>query len=368
LWVKRSDIEAVDAQPGDVVGLVGPRGRTLGYGLFSDRSPIAVRLMTRSGSPPDALLWRDRLADAIAYRATLSIDATAYRLVHGEGDLLPSLVVDRYSDVLVLQALSQGVDRHIQLIRDLLVELVHPVGILARHDEQIRALEGLPRRVELLYGEVPHDLAVRDGPVHLCVDPWEDHATGLFLDQRENRLLAAEYARGRALDCFCYTGGFALHLARRCEEVVAVDSSPTAVDRLTRHASLNGVTNLRSHVADVFEILPELGRAGITFDTVVLDPPPLARNRSAMSKALAGYKELNFRAFSLLAPGGTLVTCCRSTHVDDATFTELVSDAANDARARAVLLERRLQSRDHPVLVSVPETSHLKCLVMRRMG
>jgi 23S rRNA (cytosine1962-C5)-methyltransferase len=364
LWVKRSDIEAVDAQPGDVVGLVGPRGRTLGYGLFSDRSPIAVRLMTRSGSPPDALLWRDRLADAIAYRATLSIDATAYRLVHGEGDLLPSLVVDRYSDVLVLQALSQGVDRHIQLIRDLLVELVHPVGILARHDEQIRALEGLPRRVELLYGEVPHDLAVRDGPVHLCVDPWEDHATGLFLDQRENRLLAAEYARGRALDCFCYTGGFALHLARRCEEVVAVDSSPTAVDRLTRHASLNGVTNLRSHVADVFE----LGRAGITFDTVVLDPPPLARNRSAMSKALAGYKELNFRAFSLLAPGGTLVTCCRSTHVDDATFTELVSDAANDARARAVLLERRLQSRDHPVLVSVPETSHLKCLVMRRMG
>ena len=366
--MNRADIETVDAQPGDVVALVGPRGRTLGHGLFSDRSPIAVRLMTRTGRPPDASLWRERLADAIAYRQTLAIDATAYRLVHAEGDLLPSLVVDRYSDVLVLQALSQGVDRHLQLIRDSLVELVRPTGILARHDAQIRALEGLPRRVELLYGEVPRDVVVRDASVDLRVDPWEGDSTGLFLDQRENRLLAAEYARGRALDCFCYTGGFALHLARRCAEVVAVDSSPTAVERLTQHASLNGVTTLRPRVADVFELLPELSRAGVRFDTIVLDPPALARNRSAMSKALAGYKELNFRAFALLAPGGTLVTCCRSTHVDEATFTELVSDAANDARARAVLLERRLQSRDHPVLVSVPETSYLKCLVMRRLG
>ena len=366
--MNRADIEAVDAEPGDVVALVGPHGRTLGHGLFSDRSSIAVRLMTRTGRPPDASLWRDRLTVAIAYRRTLSIDATAYRLVHAEGDLLPSLVVDRYSDVLVLQALSQGVDRHVQLIRDLLIELVQPAGILARHDAQARALEGLPRRIELLYGEVPHDVAVREGSVDLCVDPWQDQATGLFLDQRENRLLAARYARGRALDCFCYTGGFALHLARRCEEVVAVDSSPMAVERLTRHVSLNRVTTLRPRVADVFEVLPELGRAGVTFDTIVLDPPALARNRSGMSKALAGYKELNFRAFSLLAPGGTLVTCCRSAHVDEATFTDLVSAAANDARARAVLLEKRLQSRDHPVLVSVPETSCLTCLILRRLG
>ena len=363
----RADVEEVDAGPGDVVALVGPRDQTLGHGLFSDRSPIAVRVMTRSGQPPDAAVWRDRLAAALAYRQTLSIDSTAYRLVHAEGDLLPSLVVDRYADVLVLQALSQGVDRHVGLIRDLLVQLMRPHGILARHDARSRVSEGLSRRVELLHGDVPQEVSVTEGPFTLQVDPRTDEGTGLFLDQRENRMLAADYGRGRALDCFCYTGGFALHLARRCSEVIAVDSSTTSVERVVRHAVLNGLSTVRPRVADVFELLPELGRTGIRFDTVILDPPPLARSRSAISKAVAGYKELSFRAFSLLAAGGTLVTCCRSPYLDDVAFTELVSAAASDARARVVLLEKRLQSRDHPILVSVPETSYLKCLVLRRL-
>ena len=367
LWIYRSDVTEVDADAGDIVQLIGVRGDTLGYGLFSDRSSIAVRLLTRDRHPPDATWWKEKLISALRYRETLEIDANAFRLVHGEGDLLPSLVVDRYGDVLVLQALSQGIERHTELIREILVQLVRPTAILAKNDPQVRTLEGLPRSVNLLYGKLPSKIIVSAGAVQMAVDLLEGEKTGLYLDQRENYIAAAQYAQGRALDCFSYSGGFALHLANRCHQVLAVDISKDAVAAISQNASLNKLTNIQPQEANVFDLLRNLERTQARFDMVILDPPAFAKNRASLSKALAGYKEINLRALKLLSPGGILMTCSCSHYVNEAVFNELVIASADDARVQVVLVEKRIQSRDHPVLVSVPETSYLKCLVLRRL-
>lgn len=365
-WIYRSDLRRVTADPGDVVRVTGTDRRPLGYGLYSSRSVIALRMLTRRDVRPDDAFWRGRLEAAIRYRESLDIDATAYRLVHGEGDRLPALVVDRYGDVLVVQALSQATDRLLPLIAELLVELLEPAGILARNDPQVRALEGLDRSVELCHGRVPEEIEVREGAVRLCVDPWQGQKTGLFLDQRENRLAAARHARGRAFDGFSYTGAFALQMAPVCDEVVAVDVSDSAVAALATNAERNGAANIRLRAGNVFDVLRDCDRAGERFDTIVLDPPAFARNRGAVTRALAGYKEINLRALRILSPGGALITSSCSYHVDEQTFTRMLAAAAADARADVRVVERRLQSRDHPVLATVPETSYLKCVVLRR--
>ena len=257
----------------------------------------------------DAVFWRARLEAALAFRASLGLDATAYRLVHGEADLLPSLIVDRYDDVLVLQALSRGMDRLVPTLVPMLVELTGARGILARNDPKVRLLEGLEQKVEVLHGEVPATVAVREGPVSYDVDPWHGQKTGLFLDQRENRVAAAQYARGRVLDCFSYNGGFALRLASVADDVEALDSSADAVQRIAQNAAKNGLSNVRAREANVFDELRRLERENARFDTIVLDPPAFAKNKASVPKALAGYKEINLRALHLLRPGGYLVTC-----------------------------------------------------------
>ena len=355
------------ADPGDVVRVTGTDRRALGYGLYSSRSVIALRMLTRRDVRPDGAFWRARLEAAIRYRERLDIDATAYRLVHGEGDRLPALVVDRYGDVLVVQALSQATDRLLPLIGELLVDLLRPTGILARNDPQVRALEGLDRSVELRHGSVPKEIEVREGAVRLPLDPWQGQKTGLFLDQRENRLAASRYARGRAFDGFSYTGAFALQMARTCDEVEAVDVSESAAATVARNAELNGAANVRARAANVFDVLRDHDRAGERFDTIVLDPPAFAKNRGAAARALAGYKEINLRALRILSPGGTLVTSSCSYHVDEPGFARMLAAAAADARADVRIVEKRLQGRDHPVLATVPETSYLKCFVLRRM-
>ena len=367
LWVYRSDLKQVDADAGDLVRIVSARSRSIGYGLYSDRSTIALRVLTRDSDRPGTAFWRARLEAAIAYRASLRIDATAYRLVHGEGDLLPGLVVDRYGDALVVQALTQGTDRLLPLVCDLLVDLLRPAGVLARNDPKVRALEGLDRVVELRHGDVPHDIEVRDGTVRLLVDPWDGQKTGLFLDQRENRHAAAGHAVGRALDCFSYTGAFALQMATRCDEVVAIDVSESAVGRSDAHAACNGVPNIRARVGNVFDALRAFDRARERFDTIVLDPPAFAKNRAAVTKAVAGYKEINLRALKIFSRGGTLVTSSCSYHLDEPTFARIVADAAGDAGVDVRVIEKRSQSRDHPVLAGVPETAYLKCFVLRKM-
>jgi len=366
-WIYRADVAAVAADGGDVVQVLGPRARVLGYALFSDRSQIAIRMLSRGEQPLDESLLRRRLEASIRFRESLMLDATAYRLVHGEADLLPSLVVDRYDDYLVIQALSQGVDRLLPAITEHLRELLQPAGILARNDPKVRALEGLPQSVDVLHGTIPDSVVVREGPIEYAVDLRRGQKTGLFLDQRENREAAAQYAHGRLLDCFSYNGGFALRLARRCTDAEAVDISGDAVARIRANAERNGLPHLQAREANVFDELRRHERAGERYDTIVLDPPAFAKNKASVPNALAGYKEINLRAMRLLSPGGYLITCSCSYNVNEEMFEAVLHEASADSRTQVSMVEKRMQGRDHPVLVGVPETHYLKCFILRKV-
>ena len=368
-WIYRSDvIEVADVEPGIVVRVRGPRNRELGHALFSDQSQITLRMISRDDRAIDLAFWRERLERALSFREILEIDATAYRLVHGEADLLPSLVVDKYDDYLVIQALSQGMDRLTPTIVPLLVELTGAQGVLARNDPKVRLLEGLEQNVEVVHGAVPETIAVREAGVTYDVDPWRGQKTGLFLDQRENREAAARYAHGALLDCFSYNGGFALALAPRCQTVEALDVSADAVARITANAAANGITNLTAREANVFDELRHLERAGARYDTIVLDPPAFAKNKASVQNALAGYKEINLRALRLLAPGGYLITCSCSYNVDESMFAQAVFDASVDAHIPVTVVEKRIQGRDHPILLGVPETYYLKSFILRKLA
>ena len=366
-WVYRSDVVEVSASGGEVVQVRNRRKTPLGYAFYSDRSEITLRMLTRTGDSPDMDTWRSRLDAAVRYREALGIDATAYRLVHAEADQMPGLVVDRYGDYLVIQALVQGIERMVPDVVRLLVERLNPLGILARNDPRVRLLEGLEQRVEVLHGQVPEEIEVRESRVSYLVDPYRGQKTGLFLDQRENRVAAASYAHGRALDAFSYNGGFALALASVCTDVTAVDISEEAVARITANATRNGATNVQARAMNVFDELRELERTGERFDTIVLDPPAFAKNKAAVPKALSGYKEINLRALKVLNPGGFLVTCSCSYNVSEFMFADVIASAVVDARAEVAVVEKRMQSRDHPVLMTVPETYYLKCFILRKL-
>jgi 23S rRNA (cytosine1962-C5)-methyltransferase len=366
-WVYRGDVIEVDAEPGDTVTVLGPRKRRLGQALYSERSQIALRMLTRLDAEAGPDLWRARIQGALRFRDSLGIDATALRLVHGEADLLPSLIVDRYGEWLVLQALSQGVDRLLPTIVETLVDIARPLGILARNDPRVRQLEGLEQKVEVLHGSVPETIEITEGGIRYTVDPWHGQKTGLFLDQRENRVAAAGYARGRALDAFSYNGGFALSMASRCETVVAIDISADAVARISRNAQANGLSNVTAREGNVFDELRHFERSGERFDTIVLDPPAFAKNKASVPNAVAGYKDINLRALRILQPGGTLVTCSCSYNVDETLFFDILREAAADAHAAVSVLEKRMQGRDHPVLLGAPETYYLKCAILRKL-
>jgi 23S rRNA (cytosine1962-C5)-methyltransferase len=365
-WIYRADVADIQAGGGDRVVVRGPRGRTLGYALYSDRSQIAVRMLSYGERPADDELLKGRIEAALAFRRGLNIDATAYRLIHGEADLLPSLIVDRYGDYLVIQALSQGMDRLLPQVLAILNDQLQPRGILARNDPRARLLEGLEQRVDVVSGEVPESVTVREAGIEYDVDLRRGQKTGLFLDQRENREAAARYARGRLLDCFTYHGGFALKLAATCTETIAFDISAEAIARVGANATRNGLT-IDARVGNVFDELRGLERLRERFDTIVLDPPAFAKTKAAAPKAAAGYKEINLRALKLLNPGGTLVTCSCSYNVSEAAFAEIIYDAAVDAQTHVTVVEKRMQGRDHPVLLGVPETYYLKCFILRKV-
>jgi len=366
-WIYRADIKSVSADPGDRVVVRSLRGgRPLGSAFYSDRSQIVLRMLTRGEAPADEALIRKRIEDALAFRQTLGIDATAYRLIHGEADLLPSIVVDRYGDYLVVQTLSQGADKVLPLVVSVLQDVVRPKGILARNDPRTRSLEGLEQKVEVLAGEVPEAIAVTENGVRYDVDVRHGQKTGLFLDQRENRAAAAQYAHGRLLDCFTYHGGFALPLAPKCAETIAFDVSEEAIAQLKKNAAANGVT-VDARVGNVFDELRGLDRLGERFDTIVLDPPAFAKNKAAIANARTGYKEINLRALKLLNHGGTLVTCSCSYNVNEGMFAEIVYEASVDAMVDVAVVEKRMQGRDHPVLLGVPETYYLKCFILRKL-
>jgi len=370
-WIYRADVADVRALAGDIVVVRNPRGQMLGRAFYSDRSQIALRVLSYGSANADAAtdeaLIRRRIEAAIAFRDSLAIDATAYRLIHGEADLLPSLVVDRYGDYLVVQTLSQGMDRLLPAVVSMLQELLQPRGILARNDPKARVLDGLEQRVEVLAGDVPEVVTVTELGLQYDVDLRRGQKTGLFLDQRENRAAAALYAHGRLLDCFTYHGGFALALGRQCRETIAFDVSEEAVARVRENAARNGVA-VDARAGNVFDELRGLDRLGERFDTIVLDPPAFAKNKASVTNARAGYKEINLRALKLLNPGGVLVTCSCSYNVNEAAFGEIVYEASVDAHAKVTVVEKRMQGRDHPVLLGVPETYYLKCLILRKLA
>jgi len=374
-WIFRSDIVEATADRGDVVRVLGDRGRPLGWAYWSSESQIALRMLSaNTGAFPDEREWlASRVRIAAEYRASLGITGTAWRLIHAESDGLPGTIVDRYGDQsggvwFVVQTLAQGADRRIGLLVEALASQFSPTGILARNDPKVRGLEGLETQVEVLHGEVPERVFVREGDVTYAVDLRGGQKTGLFLDQRENHAAAARYTRGDALDAFTYNGGFALQMARRATSVLALDSSAAAVAATVENARLNALTNVDVREANVFDELRELQVSGRVFDTISLDPPAFAKSRASVDKALGGYKEINLRALRLLRPGGHLVTCSCSYNVDDALFLDVIRAAAADARAGLWLVERRAQASDHPALVSAPETAYLKCLILRRVS
>jgi 23S rRNA (cytosine1962-C5)-methyltransferase len=366
-WIFRSDLGRVKgASPGAIVRVVSARGRPLGFAFYSSRSEIRLRMISRAATLPETFL-HDRLRAAVAWRGTVAEGAEACRLVHGEGDGLPSLVVDKYGSHLVVQTLSQATEKLKPQIVSELVALTGATGVLERNDPRVRELEGLERRVALLHGEVPETVDVREGDVSLRADLWRGQKTGLFLDQRENHLRARRYARGRVLDAFTYDGGFALQLSSVADEVLAVDVSAEAVQRVRDNASRNGLTNVTAQEGNVFDVLRELEAQGRRFDTIVLDPPAFAKSRDAVEAAVRGYKEINLRALKLLSPGGCLVTCSCSYHVHEDDFESILESAAVDAGVTVTVVEKRRQARDHPVVLGVPETYYLKCFVLRRL-
>ena len=360
-WIYRSDvIERPDADAG-AVRVTDQRGRPLGIALWSPRSEISLRLLDRNiDATLDGAWWQGRLERAFARRAGLEGHTNAYRLVHGEGDGLPSLIVDRYDRWIVVQLMSAGLERFRAPVVDALRKIARPAGILARNDVSLRVKEGLDTEVELLDGTVPDEIEVREHDVRYLAAPWRGQKTGAFLDQRENRALVGRVARGQALDCFSYHGSFALHLAKRAEHVTALDSSAHALARAEENFRLNGLDNGTFIEANAFEFLKARERERGRFDTIVLDPPAFAKTRPALAAGLRGYKEINLRAMRLLSPGGLLFTASCSYHLTKPLFLEMLEAAAADSGRRMILRELRGQAVDHPEVLTIPETGYIK--------
>lgn len=354
-------------QDGGLVDVRADRGKWIGRGFFNRRSSLTVRLLTHRPEPVDEAFFRRRLEDAWAYRRRMLVGTDACRVVYGEGDLLPGLIVDRYGGVLVIQTLALGMDVRKEMLVGLLAELLRPEAVYERNDPAVRTLEGLPRRSGWLTGEHDPEVEIRDGPARFLVDVAAGQKTGFFLDQRENRLAAASLVKDLdVLDAFCYTGGFSVLAALGgAKTVVAIDSSKEALALAARNAELNGVAaRCRFVEANVFEELRRLVDGGGRFDAVILDPPPFARGRESLDRALAGYKEINLRALKLLRPGGWLISCSCSSQVGDTLLQQVVAEAAVDAKREVRLVETRGHARDHPVHPAMPETRYLTCLIL----
>jgi 23S rRNA (cytosine1962-C5)-methyltransferase len=365
-WIFSSDVtDRNGAQPGAAVSVVEAHGRPLGVAHYSAASQIALRMLSRQVEEIGRDFYLTRLRTAEEHRRPVVSQTNAYRVVHGEGDLLPALIVDRYAEYLVVQTLDQGMNAAIGLIVSCLEEILHPRGIMARNDAAVRSKEGLPLESVVLSGDIPACVPIHMNGLELSADLRRGQKTGIFLDQRENYTAAARYARGgRALDCFTSTGGFALHLASRSQSVEAVDSSEAALAAASANAAANGIGNVLFREADVFELLAGYDTARHRFSMVVLDPPAFAKSRRNVAAALTGYKEINLRALRLLDPGGILVTCSCSHHVSEAMLLEVIAEASLDAGRTLRVLERRTQAQDHPILLTVPETHYLKCLIL----
>lgn len=363
-WIFASDvIDRGSAQPGDAVRVVDWKGRNLGTAHYSSTSQITLRLLSKHVEPIDGSFLRKRIEAAERHRKRVVQNSDAYRLVHAEGDLLPGLIIDRYGDSFVVQQLDQGMDRLTGEIVEVLNDLFQPPAIVARNDAAIRSKENLPQEILVLSGEISEPVNIAMNGFLLQADLLAGQKTGIFLDQRENYLAVQRYGRGCALDCFTATGGFTLHLAKTCDSVDAIDSSAKTLETAKHNAEKNGLSNIAFHEANVLDYLPGLVSAGRHYDLIVVDPPAFTKSRSALEGAVRGYKEVNLRALRLLQPGGILVSCSCSHHMTEAHLLEVIASAALDCGKQLRVLDRRTQAQDHPILLTVPETHYLKCLI-----
>ncbi len=364
-WIYASDLLNEADGPG-LVAVADQRGKPLGTALYSPRSEIRLRLLERDPTVViDTTWWRRRLEQALARR--VGLDTNAYRVVHGEGDGLPSLIIDRYDQWVVAQLLSAGLETERENIVTAIEAVLAPKGILLRNDVGVRRREGLAEGIELVRGSVPDAIEVREGTVRYLAAPWTGQKTGAFLDQRENRLRAGRLMPpgGRGLDCFSYHGSFALHMATRAGSVIALDVSQDALRRAADNAALNGFTNLACREADAFDALREFDRARQRFDVVVVDPPAFAKSKAALPQAIRGYKDVNLHALRLVEPGGWLLSASCSFHLRWPDFLTMLADAARDSGRRVTMVEHLTQPADHAEVLTIPETGYLKAAVLR---
>jgi len=366
LWVYRSDLlDTDDARGGQIVRVVDEASNFVAQAFYSDRSEIALRVLSTRDESIDSDWWRARLRSCAERRQRIAAETNAYRLVYSEGDLLPSIIMDVYDDNYVVQTLSQGAACVQEDLVRLLIAEFEPRSIIERNDTRVRQIEGLELRTGVLYGELPDEIEINQDGIRFLVTPLSGQKTGAFLDQRENYLAARGIAHGRALDCFTFNGGFTLHIAAASKSVVGIDISAAAIAAAQRNADLNGINNVEFRAANVFDELREMEAAGEHFDTIILDPPAFTKSRATIKSGARGYKEINLRALKLLNSGGVLITCTCSYHLSEEMFLDIIADAAFDARRKVQIIEKRGQSSDHPVLLGVRETHYLKCIIAR---
>lgn len=366
-WIYKADVEKapVDLQGGEVVRVTDHRGWFVGQALYSKESQISLRWLTWDDAVIDEAFFKTRIERADELRRRVLPDENAYRVIHGEADLIPGLVVDRFGDYLSVQFLHKATEQRKQLLTDLLVKHFKPKGIANRSDAHVRVLEGLTQEKGVLYGDVPSSVTYREGHITCDVDLINGQKTGAFLDQRDNHVMAGEYGGGDALDCFSYTGGFALQLALKSQNVTAVEISESACAQITANAKRNSLTNVTAVAANAFDYLRDTLDEGKRFDVIVLDPPSFAKTKKAIEPATRGYKEINLRAMQLLKPGGILITASCTHHVPEERFEDMLDSAAADAKRRVQIIEKRGAGKDHPVMLSLRETRYLKCFVLR---
>jgi 23S rRNA (cytosine1962-C5)-methyltransferase len=366
LWVYAGEVrsEPADGNPA-IVRVADNADNILGYAFYSRKSQIRLRFLTRDPDPPSPEFFRNRMLCSIARRQIVFRDAAACRLVFGEGDLLPGIIVDRYRNYIVLQTLSSGAEAIKPVLIDIIIDTLKPAGILERNDAKARRLEGLEEKRSVLWGDVPEEVEIEEDGNRFIVDLWKGQKTGFFLDQSQNRVAAGRYSRGQALDCFTHTGAFALQFARRCESVLAIDISAESLALARKNGELNRYHNVEFALGNVFDFLREMESSSRTFDTICLDPPAFAKNRKSLAGARSGYKEINLRALKLLRREGILVTSSCSYHMSEDGFFSLLCEAARDAHRYIQVIERRSQASDHPILAGMPETHYLKCFFLR---
>lgn len=366
LWIYKSDIIRIEAEGGDVVSIYDEAKNFVGNAFFSDSSEISLRIFSTKTEEINKDYWKRKIVEAFNRRPKNDISQTnTLRVINSEGDLIPSLIIDFYNGIFVIQTLSQGTEKLKQTFVEILAEEFKPQAIIERNDARVRLLEKLEIVNSVLFGEVPEETTIIQDGISFYISPLEGQKTGSFLDQRENHFIAGQYAFGRALDCFTFNGGFALNLSKNCNEVIALDISEEAVKLAKRNAELNAITNVKFQTANVFDALRDYEKAGEKFDTIVLDPPAFVKNRNALKQAIRGYKEINLRALKLLNTNGILITCSCSYHFNEEIFLSTIEECVRDSKKRVHLVEKRMQASDHPVLIGMPETYYLKCFILR---